>query len=510
MAELVQAPVVRVELFEDRAAVTRRLVLPIAGRHVLQIDGISPLVMAEHLVFPSAGAFVEQAVVHRWRVPQSEADSALAAQLDADLESLQLRLVDAERAADRAQIAVRQLDAAVDAAGTQLPRVIGEHAVAPSISAYVTLTERALEAANEAATYGEAVEDLVREVNALELRRNAARNGELVWRARLELRLVVESPGASFDVRYTIPCALWRPIHRATLIENPRRVRWDVGAMAWNATGESWQNVELVCSTARPGERATPPVLSDDVVRSRRKDATVVVEARDETIHVAREGSARTSSAALGVDDGGEARTFTAAGAIVLPSTGKPIHVALESWETPAEGAWVGLPERSPQIVLRTRQVHTGKRPILGGPVHLFRDIDGRAIGIGRGKIGFVAPGEPFALGFGSSDVLRVSRKSERKVETSRVMGHQTLTFEVQLRVANLGEERLSVQIIERIPVSEVTEVKVGVPQTQPRQDIGPDTDGKLRWNLVLESRSFREITLAYTVDAPASVRLPF
>ena len=37
--------IIRVELFEDRAAVTRRIHLPQApGRHVVELTGLSPLV----------------------------------------------------------------------------------------------------------------------------------------------------------------------------------------------------------------------------------------------------------------------------------------------------------------------------------------------------------------------------------------------------------------------------------------------------------------------------------
>ena len=58
MAEILSpTTLVQVELFEDRAAITRRVVLPEApGRYELVIDGLSPLLREAGLSFPDAEA----------------------------------------------------------------------------------------------------------------------------------------------------------------------------------------------------------------------------------------------------------------------------------------------------------------------------------------------------------------------------------------------------------------------------------------------------------------------
>lgn len=506
----VEAPVERVELFEDRAAITRRIALPTAaGRHVLRVDGVSPLVRDGQLVFPGAEVVVEEARVERWRTTRSEADPQLARDLDAKWRAAKEALRRAEDGSRRAEEAASRARAALEAGLAWGPRLLASGDPESAASAVRGLSEALTDARLVAAERAIAVQLLRDEAQLLEGRLVAARAGSPAWTCALVVR--VQTPGGvpSFAVRYTVPCALWRPVHRATL-KSPGggegRVSWELGAMCWNATGEAWKGVSVVCSTARPGGHADPPVLTDDLLAVRSRDREVVVEAREESIQVAREGEAVQASEVPGVDDGGEPRTFTVPHPVDLPSDGRPVHVRLEGWEAPAKVRWMALPERSSQVVLRSTQPNAGTRPLLAGPVTLHRD----AGAVGRGRVGFVGPGEPFAVGWGSHDAVRVTRKADQKVDRSRITSFQTWTFTVSLKVANLGDEAVPVEVKERLPVSEIAEVKVSPPTAMPPLDEGPDHDGLCAWRIVVEPGQVRTIELAYTVEAPASVRLPF
>ena len=54
---------------------------------------------------------------------------------------------------------------------------------------------------------------------------------------------------ASLTVEYMVPCAAWRPTHRARLGEG--HVLFETDAAVWQATGEAWNDVTLQLSTAR-------------------------------------------------------------------------------------------------------------------------------------------------------------------------------------------------------------------------------------------------------------------
>ena len=510
----VEAPIERIELFEDRASVTRRVPLPGPGRHTLRIDRVSPLAPDRGLVFPGdAGGIVEEANVQRRLVTREQADEAVSRQLASREFELNTDLSEAEDASRRAKEHAERVRARVDVAFAWTPLALLAD-TAPAWVDAVVQADEALATALQAATDADsALQALREERDDVQRRLAASRSGSQVWRAAIVLRLIVPDPApAELRVRYTVPCAAWRPIHRATLrpLAAGQRVAWEIGAMVWNATGEDWHDVQLVCSTARPGGHATPPVLLDDWITAQPKNKEVIVEAREESIAVAREGEIRRTEEAMGVDDGGEPRTFTAPHPVQVLSDGRPVHVHLEGWETDATVAWVAHPERSAQVVLRSRQNNAGMRPLLAGPVDLFREdaTHGRGA-VGRGRIDLVGPGEPFAIGWGSHDGARVTRKSETKVDRSRFTGHQSWQFQVTLKVANLSKEAVAVELRERVPVSELVDVKVSAPVASPPCE-PVDGDGRVTWRLTLAPTSTRTVTLSYTVDAPSSVRLPW
>jgi uncharacterized protein (TIGR02231 family) len=495
-----------VELFEDRASVTRRVALPGPGRHVVAIEGISPLVSEHALEF--AGAVVEEAWVARERISRADADPTLARDLEAICEALRRPARAAEDAARRAEERVARLSTAERSTLAWLPRGLAGDAAEAWLDALRVLGDGRVEAVQASLDRQLDVELRREELRQAEARLDEARVGTATWRARLGLRILVGAGQTELRVRYTIPCALWRPLHRAVLrppeAGGPWRVAWEVGAMAWNATGEDWTRVALVCSTARPGGFATPPVLTDDLVHPRKREREVVVEAREEVVQVARDGEAAPRATELpGVDDGGEPRTFTAPAPVDLPSDGNPVHVRLEDWESDAQVGWLAHPERSSQFVLRSRQVNLGSRPLLAGPVELLRAGDGGQHAVGRGRVGLVPSGEPFALGWGSHDAVRVTRRADHKADRSLVRGYQTHRFAVTLRVAHLGDEPVTVELRERIPVSEIADVRVTASEVA-------DADGLCTWRLDLAPRATRTLVLNYTVEAPASVRLPW
>ncbi len=506
------APVVRVELFEDRAAVVRTIASVAAGRQVLRVGPVSPLVRARAVSFPgSTDLVVEDVTVTREVRRRRDADPDDLQALEAEWRTVHDRALAAADATQRATERSQRASAAVEAAHGLAPRAFVE---SDDLGAWVQ-TLRQLHTAHrdaraDALSTQRDAKKIHRELTAVRARLDAARQGRPTAQAWLGVHVVAAQPGP-ITLRYVVPCAVWRPMHRAQLASVNRgaaddTVDWELRAMCWNATGEDWTGVQLVCSTARPGDHANPPDLMDDRVHTQRRDAQVVVDVRDEAVHVARESDSRAAGSVLGVDDGGEPRTFLCPAPVDLPSDGLPVQVPLDAWSSPATVAWQALPERSSQVVCRTTQVNAGTRPLLAGPVELVRD--GEAVG--RSQVALVPPNEPFSMGWGSHDGLRIVRRREHEVEHARVTGRQTHTFTVTVRVSHTGDTPVTVQLDERVPVSELKQVSIDGPRSKPPLTQRPDADGRCRWVITLQPATTRTLELSYSVEASASVTLPF
>ena len=146
------------------------------------------------------------------------------------------------------------------------------------------------EALDRTSELGRALQQAKRAEKQANLRLEAGKRVSPDYRAALEVQ--IESPAdqtIEIEARYRTACALWRPEHLARLQTTPEgelEVEVQTVATAWQATGEVWEGVRCKFSTARPAHAASPPLLSEDLLVSRRKTEQerkyVRVEQRDE------------------------------------------------------------------------------------------------------------------------------------------------------------------------------------------------------------------------------------
>src|SRR5262249_87793 len=177
-------------------------------------------------------------------------------------------------------------------------------------------------------------------------------------------------------------------------------------AVVWQLTGEDWSQVRCRFSTARPARSATPPLLEDDVLRLTRKvDRAVHVEARDVAVATAGLGrGARAVDEMPGVDDGGQPLAYEAPRPAAIPGDGQPYRIDVDELRLRCTAELVVFPELSPVAHHRATATLIGARPLLAGPVRVAR---GQSM-VGRSRLGFVGQGEPFELGFGVHDRVRL------------------------------------------------------------------------------------------------------
>jgi uncharacterized protein (TIGR02231 family) len=120
----------------------------------------------------------------------------------------------------------------------------------------------------------------------------------------------------------------------------------------------------------------------------------------------------------------------------------------------------------------------------------------------GRTSIKYVAPGERFELGWGPDPSLRVARQHEHLDEESKVLSSWVTTpHRVSVHLSNIGPEPRLMEVLERIPVSEVEKVKITLdPKHTSPGASEPDADGFVRWTVDLTAFARRSVRIAYAV----------
>jgi uncharacterized protein (TIGR02231 family) len=512
-------PIVAVTVQEDRAAITRRGTVKLAaGQHRIAIAGVAPVLADKSLTASASGARVLDVRCERtiapWREPGSETEPA---RLRVQRDEHERARADAEARAKVAaaqSTALAQLGAAAwhdlaveatrgSAATDGVSARFGELDLAARAAA-----ARATDAAFDAELAGRALGRL-----DARLARAEAEAGTLA--ARLMIDVIVEANGngeLAFEIGYAVPCAAWRPHHRATL-DGSERVVVRTDACVWQATGEDWRDAALTFSLERASLGVEPPNLFDEYLTTRRRAEVLAVETREQDVQTTGLGAAGGAAVVPGIDDGGLGLVLRGTRPVTIRSDGTPHRVAVGEITAPAELALVAMPPVTPWVHVRARFANTGAVPLLAGPVDLVM-----ASGyVGSGELGFVAPGEMVELGFGPEPDVRVHRDERRERDDAGLLGGWNVqTVRVAVRISNLSGTKRKLIVQERVPVSEVEQVELaiakpgayaiteaGVSQVTERT---VDDRGVVTWNVELPSRARRVVTVEYQIKSRKDV----
>jgi uncharacterized protein (TIGR02231 family) len=514
-----EVPVTEVTLLEDRALVVRKGIVELPpGRSRLRITQVAPVLvdktLAAELSLPEGATGelpedlrVRSVSVRRSRVTREADRPANLAELRATRRAKQQQLDRARHTLERIAAERAAIDKLIGLTITELNEDVGwgRQERARWAEQLEQLDAKLRELGSEARKIGHQNRLLARELN--DLATLEAANTTLGSEATAELTLEFLNPDKlprrlALRIDYLVPGALWRPWHTARLIEladGSPRVEFTCEGAVWQATGEDWTDVQLSFSTERPSLGVTPPSLSTDTLRVRKKSTTVEVESRDEKVHTAGlgsdEASKREADELPGIDDGGEAVMLRGRVKATVPGDGRPYRVPIFSFESPAETALICAPELVPSVMLRSRLGNLADHPLLAGPVDLVRNSGL----VGRTSLLFIAPGERFELGWGPDASLRVHRAVEELEHEKRMMSSWTRKpRKVTVKLSNLSPTKRTIEVKERMAVSEIEKVEVEV--TEASQGKKPDADGFVTWSVELPGFGREEVALTWVL----------
>jgi hypothetical protein len=508
----VEVPVVEVVVLEDRAVVKRRGAVALeAGTNRVRIPGVAPVLQdvslrAQIADEPKGVRVTDGRICRALRVRRRDKPEAVAA-LEARIRETVERFTEVSETRVRAEQRFAKVADMLAKGANEIPDdaawgIVDLNAWSQT---FASLFGRARELERIALDAHHAQQDLLRDHEQLVTQRRLLERPDQSLKAWAELDVVAETAGeVVLEVEYVVPNALWRPLHRAELTGaegHSPQLAFTARAAIWQNTGEDWSDVQLVLSTARSSLGTEPPLLSDDLLEAQRRQETVQVQAREVAVDRAPRGGGGPAPGEgielPGVDDGGEIRNLRPedGGRVTVPSDGAPVFVDLFGFANAPRCTRVAMPEVESRVVLKCEATHTGNDPVLAGPVELVRD----AGTVGWTEILFVAPGAPFELGFGTVDAVRVARTertaSQKQDPVDRWTRRQT---RLELFLSNLSGEPQTVEVTERIPVSEIEHVKVAVDESHTTGDPTVDDDGFVTWTTTLEPHGRSRLKLGW------------
>ncbi len=356
-----------------------------------------------------------------------------------------------------------------------------------------------------------------------ELQRLAPQEGQRVV-VTVHLAAPVAATG-TFKLKYRIAEAGWRPIYDARLVSPEKNAKAKIElvrrADVMQSTTESWNNVALTLSTARPlGATAAPDMHPQQIAahdegrignimqRSADVDAAKPATMPEEYLGMkfkAGDGVAQTQAE---VEIAGFQALYSIAGKVSVDNTGTAKKVRIDTSELEAELTARAVPKLDPNAYLMASFTLDGETPLLPGVVMLYRD----GVFMGQGGLPLLAPGEDAKLGFGADDLIKVKR-----VEVNRMSGEEGLisTSNVETRayditVKNLHDFAVPVTILDQVPYSTWEEVTVdALPgMTAPTIRDFEKKRGVLAWNLDIEPKAEELIKHGFKVKLPRDMKV--
>jgi uncharacterized protein (TIGR02231 family) len=355
-------------------------------------------------------------------------------------------------------------------------------------------------------------------------------------KARTEVKVFVSAADAldaEMAIRYQVRNASWTPFYDARLAignkaqaPNLQLVR---RAAIRQVTGESWHNVALSLSTARPAAGTAAPVLLPLIIDYESDRPPPVAElpppaarpgpARKGRFHHSRrraeeaevDGLAFASAQEKGAQV--EIQAFQAlyaiAGRVTVPETGETKRVQIDAMQLEPALMVRAVPKREEKAYLYAKIATARGAPLLPGKVALFRD----AVFVGNGRLPLLAPGEEHELGFGVDDSVRVRHAlaEEKRSETGIISTSKTDARSYRITVKNLHERTIELSVLDQIPVSQNADIAVELTgkAAPTKRDVG-NKRGVLAWEMKLEPNEERTIEFGYRATWPAAKRVTY
>ncbi len=364
------------------------------------------------------------------------------------------------------------------------------------------------------------------------------RLADLRQRAQLEQRSIAVTAAAdgplraSLAVTYMIPGATWEPVHELRVDGGAGGVALASFAHVQQTTGEDWEHAKVSLATQRSDETLRIPEIEalhlgggrslsrwvassretfDDASESYAKQNVAFFNTRNADLAQQRvymdnqqiqlDNARRVAEVFRSLEQRGTTAHFAALGPQTVPSDGSRARVPIGSMQPPADRRILAAPELSLNAVRILDLANRGEQPLLPGKVSLY--VDGAFLGLT--DLGFIAPGEDFELFLGVADHLKLSRALDEKRSTLSRRGSRTkMSVSFLLRIENLSDRGETVQLRDRVPISQTDQIRVSGVRVSPEGQ--PDTKGLLSWTVSLAPRETREYHVEYTIEYPTGL----
>jgi uncharacterized protein (TIGR02231 family) len=525
-AAAIEAPsrLVAATVYLDRATLSREAVVEVpAGAGVVVFRGLPADLLPDSLRAEGQGGgrVIFGALSHRL-ASQSELVAPREQELTAAIEQLQDQRqgVEAQRLALAAQRAF--IENIGDTAQQRLAETLAELRLNPGewAQAAQVIGRSLAEILQQDLAQQIALRELDRRLRALQEELAHLQTGQ---RQSHVVRLPLEADQATrltIRLHYQVPGVSWHPVYDARLDTASAQLDLVQYGAVRQRTGEDWQDIRLVLSTAQPQQGAALPDLPPlwvDFQAPLRKTAEkrLMMEAAPPfaataDMMMAPGGNQQEAGFAdAEIRNAGLVTEYVIPGPVSIKADGSESKVLCATFTTQNRLEVQVKPQLSTHAFLVSRVVVKGESVLLPGPASLFRD----GAYVGTVAVPLLRPGQEQEIGFGIDDRVSVSRHvlHDERSGPGLLARHNQLERHLATVVKNQGPRPVDLVVLETIPAPRQDRIKVDILReatTGTYQKDVNDVKGLLRWSVPLAAGAESRITLGWRLSWPADEQL--
>ena len=517
--------IVEVTVFPDRARVTRRGTLTLApGTHQIDFADLPLTLLPDSIRAAGRGRAAASLLgVDTRRVYFAETPAAAIQELEKQIEELgdqDKALADQSAAAEMQAAFIKSL---ADKSAQQLARGLARgQAEMSQGDALLAFTQQQL--AQAQATIRDIAQkrrELTRQLAKLnnDLKTRQSSRPRERYTATVEIE-VTQAGDLTLDLTYMLNEAGWGALYdmRLTESETPSLQLSYLGQVT-QRTGEDWNDVALMLSTARPSLAAIQPELQPWYLSAYLPPVPVARGAKlmqvtaapapvaappkmaEEVSFAVREVEMEAPTAQV---EGGEGSsvTFRLPQTASIPSDGTPHKVSVATVDLPLRLDFISAPKLAEAAYRWAKITNRSDFLLLPGQASLFVSGDY----VGALSIKRVAPNEEFQLALGVDDRIFVKRELKvREVDKKLLGDRRRLRIGYEIEIRNLRGSKIELEVHDQIPVSRHEQIKVKLESADPKP-VEQNELNELEWHLSLEAGAKQLIRFDFSVEHPTSM----
>jgi len=321
-----------------------------------------------------------------------------------------------------------------------------------------------------------------------------------------------KSQAEHLTVEYLLDQVSWKPNYEIRALPMAEKVELHYRARVTQLTGEDWDDVNLILSTASPARGAQAPELHPwdlsllkIVLHKREMEAPTAakVAAEESLDQVAFAAAAPAPSQA---EVKGVSVAFNIAGKWNIPSGQDPVQVDIMNRTLPVKLSYMSIPKLSPFAYLRGIFVNSTDYPLLFGESEVFVDGDY----VGKVNLKSIAPGEEVDLSLGIDEGIKVKQELVKKFERTKglLSKREEIEYQFKITLESYKSKPIGMQIKDQVPRSLNEAIAVEDVQILPEPKEWNKDSGELKWEMNLEPKKKTEITMQFVVSYPRGERV--